>query len=94
VNRRVVCIVAGLLLTSAGIVSCLLSGHAHNMCFDPFGSGTGIVPSARRSGVNCTVANWSYSLGVVAIVSGAIVSALGLVVVVRDRVAPIDVRPS
>ena len=94
VNRRVAIVLAGVLLCVAGIVVFLLTKHARQDCFAPLGSGTGVVPSARHSGLNCTVANWSYSLAIAAVICGAVLALLGIVVIVRDRVASIGDRAS
>ena len=94
VKRWVTSSLAGLLLSSAGITVYFLSENAPQGCFAPFGSGTGVVPSARRSGVDCTVANWSYSLAIAAVICGADVALFGLIAIARDRVSPIDDRAS
>ena len=93
-NRRLAVVLSGLGLCVAGVIVFLLSAHAHRDCFAPWGSGTGVVPSTRPQVTDCTVANWSYSLAIVAFIGGTVIALLGIVVMIRDHVAPVTDRAS
>ena len=92
-KRRIVSIATGSLLAVAGLVAILLCRNSHQACFVPIGARTGVVPW-YHSPVNCAVANWTYGLGVVAVIFGTIIAILGIVVVIRDRVLPLHEQPS
>jgi hypothetical protein len=94
VNRRVATVVSGLLVCVAGIIVSFLSEHAYQHCVVQIGSGMEPVPSAGRSGINCTVANWSHALAIAAVVCGALAALLATIVILRDRPAPIGDQDS
>jgi len=86
-------IAAGLLLAAAGVVVYLLSNDAYQECDVPIGARTGVFPG-HTSTVNCGMANWTQVLGLIALICGALTATLGVILIVRDRVLPIDAQPS